>query len=74
MCSYNNILTKRKHQFHARSQKSGSKLLAPTVQKNILFDKILLNQGLFRLSSLLYKRNAISRWIMYPKNPVCLCV
>ena len=31
MCSYNNILTKRKHQFHARSQKSGSKLLAPTV-------------------------------------------
>ena len=36
MCSYNNILTKRKHQFHARSQKSGSKLLAPTVpnQKN----------------------------------------
>ena len=31
MCSYNNILTKRKHQFHARIQKSSSKLLAPTV-------------------------------------------
>ena len=31
MCSYNSILTKQKHQIHARSQKSGSKLLAPTV-------------------------------------------
>ena len=30
MCSYNNILTQRKHQYHARSQKSGSKLLATT--------------------------------------------
>ena len=42
MCSYNNILTKRKHQFHARSQKSGSKLLAPTVPKSQLNRKTLL--------------------------------
>ena len=37
MCSYNNILTKQKHQFHARSQKSDSKLLVPTVPKALRF-------------------------------------
>ena len=41
MCPYKNILTKRKHQFNARSQRSGSKLLAPTVPTGYGLPQIL---------------------------------